>query len=80
MNKEGFHRDEMIFARKDQVFKLNLETEEITTYYKFREPLNRQPMNFDTNTNQDIFIVASPEDALYINKRIQVEIDLDDLH
>ena len=74
------HRNEILFARQCQIFKLNLDTEQTTTYYQYENPLNLQPQNFDTNLSQDIFIVASPDDALYVNTAKNLEVDLDDLH
>ena len=37
------HRNEILFARQDCVFKLNLDTEVTTTFYKFENALNLQP-------------------------------------
>ena len=41
INKPGMHRDGIIFAKFNEIFKLNLESEEVTTFYKFKEPLFR---------------------------------------
>jgi hypothetical protein len=42
--------------------------------------LDRQPNNFDLNDTQDIFLVSSPEDALYVNLRKNEEVDIDELY
>ena len=36
-------RKEILFAKIDEIFALNFETQEITTLYKFKDPLKRQP-------------------------------------
>lgn len=36
-------RKEILFAKIDEIFALNFETQAITTLYKFKEALNRQP-------------------------------------
>ena len=59
ISKPGFNRDEIMFAKQECLFKLNIETDEITIFYKFKIPLYAQPLNFDLNETQDIFIVAS---------------------
>ena len=76
VNKPGYNRDEIMFAKQEYLFKLNLETNEINVFFKFKTPLNSQPLNFDMSLNQDIFIVASRKDALYVNLRNEKEFDI----
>ena len=40
----------LIFAKIDSVFSFNYETGQIATLYKYKEPLNRQPMFFLMDT------------------------------
>jgi hypothetical protein len=42
-------RTEILFAKIDEIFALNFETQEITTLYKFKDPLTRQPQFFKLN-------------------------------
>jgi len=39
--KEGLARDELVFAKRDEVIVLNFETSTIRTLYKFKQPLAR---------------------------------------
>jgi len=39
-----------------------------------------QPSLFETNSDQTIFLVASPKDCLYIDIKKNVEVDIDDEH
>jgi uncharacterized protein YjbK len=68
-----------MFANKTEVFVLNLTTEETQTIYKFKDPLNRQPTNFDINDQQNILIVASADDGIYIDTIAEKEVDIDEL-
>lgn len=36
-------RKEILFAKIDEIFALNFENQAVTTLYKFKDPLNRQP-------------------------------------
>ena len=55
--KPGMHRDTILFAKIDQVFSINFETEEINTIYTFKQKLLRQPQFFKPNDEQKIFLV-----------------------
>ena len=39
-----------------------------------------QPCLFQTNADQTIFLVASPQDCLYIDVKRNIEVDMDDEH
>ena len=45
--------------------------------YKFNVMLNRQPQFFQTNEEQTVLVVASPEDCLYIDLDKDLEVDID---
>lgn len=68
-----------MFANKSEVFILDTIVGDIHTVYKFKNPLNRQPANFDVNDNMDIFVVASADDGLFINTTNDLEVDIDEL-
>jgi hypothetical protein len=40
-NVAGIFRDELIFAKKDQIIIMNFETEVVRTLYSFKNPLKR---------------------------------------
>ena len=40
-NQDGLKRDTIIFARQEQIFTLNWNTEEIKTLVKFDEPIHQ---------------------------------------
>ena len=72
-------RDKILFTNRDSVFILNINTGDISVLYKFKKPLSRQPANFDINDSQDIFIVASQDDGIYVNTKTKTEVDIDEL-
>lgn len=55
--------DTLIFCKADLIFQMNFEFEKIDVIYKIPNPLLNQPNFFVTNRKQDIFCVASNEDA-----------------
>ena len=71
-----------MFTNRNEVFVLNIEVGDIKTIYKFKNPLKRQPVNFDVNDDQTIFVIASADDGLYINNSDEqkVEVDIDELY
>ena len=79
VDQEGKNRDRLMFANRNEVFILNVVVGDIQTVYKFKDPLKRQPANFDINDAQNIFVVASADDGLYINTEEKKEEDIDDI-
>ena len=61
--------DSLIFAKKDIVFELNFETEAITTIHTMGAFCKLQPQYFVTNDTQDIYLIASQTDGLWINRK-----------
>jgi hypothetical protein len=47
----GNSKDNIMFANRTEVFVLNVESGTTEITYKFKNPLNRQPANFDVNDN-----------------------------
>jgi len=76
----GKDPNEIIFAKQDRLFSINIETEEITTIVKYVEPLTRQPEFFTMNDDQSASVIASLEDGIFYNHRTEEFIDLDDLY
>ena len=76
---EGAEPDTLIFSKRDQIFQLNFQTSAITTLYKFKTSLNRQPLFFRPNIEQNVFVIASPEDAVHVCTVTQNETDIDSL-
>jgi hypothetical protein len=79
--KPGKTRDELIFAKKDQIIVINFETEQVRQLYKYKDPLTRQPSYFQMNENQNIIVISTIEDSIYLNlsdpnKQIEVDIDV----
>ena len=60
-------KNTILFCKIDQIFEMNFETEEIITVYKFETQFKRQPLFFQPNAEQTIFLVASPEDGMYLH-------------
>lgn len=69
--------DTLLFTKIDQIFQLNYMTEEVRTIYDFSAPFLRQPLFFTPNADQTIFLIASPEDAMYLNILSMSETDID---
>ena len=63
----GQQPDTIIFAKYDEIFELNFETEEFTQIFKYKEPMFGQPEFFVCDPEQDIFVIASDNQSFYIN-------------
>ena len=60
-------KDTIIFCKIDEIFEMNFMTSETMTRYKFSGGgLKRQPLFFVPNMEQDIFLIASPEDGMHL--------------
>ena len=79
-NSKGLDRDTIVFAKIDCIFSLNFITQQVIVIYKYGAVLNRQPQFFQTNLDQSILVVASPEDCLYINLNEEKEVDVDETY
>ena len=79
-NKEGSKGDAIMFTNKNEVFVLDITVGDIKTIYKFGNPLKRQPVNFDINDEQNVFVIASADDGLYVNTETKQEVDVDDIY
>lgn len=42
----------IIFAKREEIFEFNVESETCTMFYRFETPLNHQPEFFVTTPNQ----------------------------
>ena len=69
----------LIFAKKEEIFEMNYEDESIRTVYRFNNKFNMQPNYFVANQNQDILVVGSHDDGLWINLKKNHEVDIDEL-
>jgi hypothetical protein len=76
-NQKGLDRDTVIFAKIDCIFSMNFITQQLIVIYKYQNELNRQPQFFQTNEEQQILVVASPEDCIYVDLKNDVEVDID---
>lgn len=79
-NSKGLDRDTVVFAKIDSIFSMNFITSQIIMMYKFDVRLNRQPQFFQTNEDQTVLVVASPEDCLYIDLNKDMESDIDQMY
>lgn len=76
-NSKGLDRDTIVCAKIDCIFSLNFITQQIIVIYKYTEQLNRQPQFFQTNEDQTIMVIASPEDCIYVDLNKDFELDVD---
>jgi hypothetical protein len=70
----------LIFAKKDVIFEVNFETEEITILYTFSRPFTLQPSFFVANKNQELFTVASVHEGIWVDLKKLYDVDLDELY
>ena len=77
VNRTTKERDSILFAKIDQIFKLNFYTGVTEMVYKFQQTFQMQLVFFRSNVEQDVMIVASQEDCIYINTKNTVEVDVD---
>jgi hypothetical protein len=68
----------IIFAKYNQIFEMNVETEGIQTIHKFNPALKSQPIIFRSNVNQDIFVVSTRQDGIWVDVNQGKEVDLDE--
>jgi len=71
--------DALIFCKIDQIFEYNYDLDKVETIYEFEKDFVEQPEFFITNSDQTVFMMTSPIDALYYNKTTSKEIDIDEL-
>jgi len=67
-----------MFVKKKVIFELNYEKETIQILYKFSEPFSVQPNHFVSNEKQDVFVVASGNDGVWVNLVENCDVDLDE--
>lgn len=68
----------IIFAKQDQIFEMDVETDEFKTIHKFNPALGCQPEILRTDVNQDVFVVASRQDGIWVDVKNAKEVDLDE--
>lgn len=66
-NSNSKEKDTILFCKIDEIFEMNFMTEECLVKYTFNSPLKRQPLYFVPNDEQDVFMIASPEDGLHLD-------------
>jgi hypothetical protein len=69
---------EIIFAKQEEIFIFDFETEVCTCLYRFNTPMGDQPQFFTTTSDQKIFMISSYQDAIYYNHNTSTEVDIDD--
>lgn len=72
--------DTLIFARQDKIILLNFMTEQIYDLAVFDMPLLSQPEFFLMTDDQDIAIIATPQDGIYFNMTNGMWVDLDECY
>lgn len=71
---------ELIMATDSKILVYNYNWNTIRTVYKFKEPLNSQPIYFVLNLKQNICMISSFFDIIYLNMQTETEIDVDELY
>ena len=68
----------ILFAKKENIFELNIETSAVTPVHRFKEVHCRySPQHFEANDAQNVFVVASIQDGIWVNTDTKKEVDLD---
>ena len=61
--------DNLLFCRKDIIFLLNFETQEMQKVIKFETPMTLQPLHMEPNHDNKVIMVTSPNEGYLINLR-----------
>ena len=65
--KKGSEPDTLLFTMRDSIFTLNFRTGLMESVFRFDPPFDSQPNFFSMNSSQNIFVIASENDALWYN-------------
>lgn len=68
----------VIFGDTHGLWTFNYTTETLNSLKKFTNPIARQPDYVQFNDTQDIVMLASTDDVLWVNIKTGKEIDVDD--
>lgn len=79
-NEPFLERSEILFVKAECIFSLNFKTWEVTIFFKFSNNLNHQPQFFELTDDQNILIISSAEDCLYVNLNTGLEKDINSLY
>ena len=71
--------DTIIFVKKEEIFEMNFQTEQIKTIHKFKVEIRNMPTLFALSSSQQQFVIASNTDGFYFNSETGKEVDLDQL-
>ena len=84
MSKEFYFnhdvQNEIILANETRILLYNYNWNTIKTLYNFNEALNSQPSFFVMNEDQNICMVSSFYDIIYVNMKQNLEVDVDQLY
>lgn len=75
-NDEEEHN--LIMVNKNQMVRYNYMTDQVTVLFEFKNTLDSQPDFFSFSEDQKIAIIASSDNALWININTKQEIDVDE--
>ena len=70
--------DSIIFAGMDKIFELNYLNETTKTILTYQQDICCQPQFFEMNDNQNVFLLASPDDSIYVSLEYDIEVDIDE--
>ena len=70
---DGKEPDRLVFCKACTIFSFDFITKKIKEIYKLQTPMTRQPLEFEPNEDQTIFMLASPEDGIHINLNMPKE-------
>ena len=68
----------LIFTDVNGIMHYNFMKEELKVMYAFNNPIGRQPDYIVFDDKQEIAIIASTDDVLWVNIKLGVEIDIDE--
>jgi len=67
------HREWLLFATKEEIFRFNFETEQEEVIFTFPTQLSQQPSYFFPNTNRTVFVVGMEHDVKMIRLKDKMD-------
>ena len=68
ITKRGKPPDSLVFARSDMIFELDYESHTVTKVYQMQQICNLQPQFFLMDPRQEIAVIASDSDGIWIDR------------
>ena len=78
--KTDEQNDSVIFTNLGKIMKYNFRNDKLETLFDFENDLQRQPDFIVFDDSQQVAIIASTDDVLWVDIQNEVEVDIDDMY